>query len=110
MAQAITLILGIFAVIIAAQFRTVLDSILYAYSFLVSGLFIPTLGAFFWKRASATGALIAMVCGGGITMLLIMLKTAGLLSLPFGLDPVVFGMAVSALSFVAGSYIFPQKK
>jgi solute:Na+ symporter, SSS family len=109
MAQAVTLILGIFAVIIAAQFRTVLDSILYAYSFLVSGLFIPTLGAFFWKRASATGALIAMVCGGGVTMLLIMLKTTQLLSMPFGLDPVVFGMAVSALTFVIGSYIFPQK-
>ena len=110
MAQGVTFILGILAIIIATQFKTVLDSILYAYSFLVSGLFVPTLGAFFWKPASSSGALIAMICGGGITVILIALKSTGVLSLPLGLDPVVFGIAFSALTFIAGSYIFPEKK
>ncbi len=109
LSQGITLLLGIVAVMIAAQFQTVLDSILYAYAFLVSGLFVPTLGAFFWKRASAGGALLGMLGGGGLTMLLIALQGRGSVHLAFGLDPVVFGMLFSALAFVWGSGVFPQQ-
>ncbi len=107
-AQGVTLVLGVLAVLIASRFATVLDSILYAYAFLVSGLFVPTLGAFFWEKSSSAGAMTGMICGGGMTMLLIALETSEKLSLPLGLDPVVFGIVFSALTFVAGSYIFPR--
>lgn len=107
-AQGVTLILGVGAVLIAAQFTTVLASILYAYAFLVSGLLVPTLGAFFWKRSSSTGALIGMISGGGLTVILLTLQTLEGLTLPYGLDPVAFGIPVSFLGFIAGSLFFPR--
>lgn len=108
--QLVTLLLGVAAILIASQFQTVLDSILYAYAFLVSGLFIPTLGAFFWKRASSAGALAGMLGGGGLTIGLIALQTRDMITLPAGLDPVVFGMLFSAIVFVAGSFIWPVRQ
>ena len=51
----VTLIIGALAVLMASRFTTVLDAILYAYAFMVSGLFVPTLGAYFWRRSSSKG-------------------------------------------------------
>ena len=65
-----TLVIGVIAVALAAQFTTVLSAILHAYSFMVSGLFMPTLAAYFWKKASSAGALAGMISGGTITILL----------------------------------------
>jgi solute:Na+ symporter, SSS family len=109
LSQLITLVIGVLAVVIAAQFETVLDAILYAYAFMVSGLFVPTLGAFFWSRRSTTGALAGMLGGGTVTLLL-QLKV---LPLPAflqatGLDPTLYGIVVSALLFVSGSLLYPE--
>jgi len=78
---------------------------------MVSGLFIPTLGAYFWKRGSSAGALAGMVGGGSLTLLLI----AGGLHLPpwveaFGLDPALYGILFSALLFIPVSLTFPDPK
>ncbi len=106
LSQGATLLIGVIALLIAGRFQTVLGSILYAYAFLVSGLLVPTLGAFFWKRASSTGALLGMLGGGGLTLLLIGLR----LKLPLGLDAVVFGILFSAALFVPGSLWFPDAR
>lgn len=105
LSQAVTLLLGVVAISFAGMFQTVLDSILYAYAFLVSGLFIPTLAAFFWPRATSSGALAGMLAGGGLTVGLIAFKV----SLPLGLDPVVFGMLLSALALIVVSLVLPEK-
>ena len=65
--QLVTLVVGAIAIILALQFTTVLSGILHAYAFMVSGLTIPTLGAFFWTRSSSSGAIAAMLAGGGLT-------------------------------------------
>ncbi len=106
-----TLVIGLLAVVLAAQFKTVLNAILYAYAFMVSGLFIPTLGAYFWKKSSSAGALAGMI-GGGVLTLLLMTE---LISLPeslgaFGLDFSVFGIAFSMVLFVTVSLLIPDKK
>jgi len=104
--QAATLLLGVLAVALASRFNQVLDAILHAYAFMVSGLFVPTLGAYFWEGRSSVGALAGMVCGGGLTLTLTLLGTP----LPFALSPVLFGIALSAAAFVVGSAIFPDRK
>jgi SSS family solute:Na+ symporter len=111
LSQIATLAIGAIALLLAGAFSTVLGAVLYAYGFLVSGLFVPTLGAFFWRRASAAGALLGMISGGGLTMLLIALETipAEGITLPLGLDPVVFGMGLSAIVFVLGSLLLPDR-
>ena len=106
-----TLVIGLLAVGMASRFTMVLDAILYAYSFMVSGLFVPTLGAYFWKRSSSVGALGGMLSGGVLTLLLL----TGVLSLPasladIGLDPSLYGIVVSAIFLVTLSLFYPDGK
>ncbi|MFC1537778.1 sodium:solute symporter family protein, partial [Gemmatimonadota bacterium] len=73
-------------------------------------LFVPTLGAYFWKRASSTGAFWAMLLGGSLTILL----QLGLVSLPeavanIGLDATCYGVTLSAIVFISLSLIFPDR-
>jgi len=107
----VTLIIGVLAIVMASHFTTVLDAILYAYSFMVSGLFIPTLGAYFWRRASSAGAIGGMLAGGGLTLFLLIKR----LSLSAAetevlLDPSLWGILTSAVFFILLSLIFPDRK
>jgi len=111
LSQAVTLLVGVVAVVIASGFEKVLDAILYAYAFMVSGLFVPTLGAYFWKRASSTGAFWAMLLGGSLTIFL----QLGMCNLPatlanIGLDATCYGVALSTIVFISFSLIFPDRR
>ncbi len=103
--QLITLLIGIIAITLAWFMEDVLELMLYSYSFMVSGLFIPILGALFWKRSHPTGALIAMIMGGLTTVLLTIIKAP----LPLQLDPNVFGITVSAVFFFSFSLMLKSK-
>jgi len=104
LSQLVTLVIGLLAIIIASSFEKVLEAILFAYAFMVSGLFVPTLGAYFWKRSTSSGALWGMIAGGTATLLL----QLGIAGLPpplggLGLDPSVYGILISAVTFVTVS-------
>jgi solute:Na+ symporter, SSS family len=68
LSQAATLLIGVAALFLASTMTSVLDLMLHSYAFMVSGLFVPVIGAFWWKRSSSTGALWAMIAGGGTTL------------------------------------------
>ena len=107
----VTLIIGVSAIVIAVSFEKVLEIILYAYSFMVSGLFIPTLGAYFWKKSSSTGAFWGMLAGGLLTILL----QVKIISLPgflakAGIDAAFYGILLSAAVFITLSLVFPDGK
>lgn len=104
--QWLTLILGLFSLWLASSMQNVLQLMLYSYAFMVSGLFIPVIGAFFWKRSSSVAAMWAMLVGGGTTITLILINTR----LPLGLDPNIFGITASALTFVLLTFLFPNKE
>jgi solute:Na+ symporter, SSS family len=70
----LTVVIGGLSVSIALFLPKVLDAVLLAYSFMVSGLFVPTLAGLFWPRARAAGALASMLTGGGIAIVLHILK------------------------------------
>jgi solute:Na+ symporter, SSS family len=109
LSQGVTLAVGVASVgmaWVAARHGDVLTAILYAYSFMVSALFVPTLGAFFWSRSSTAGAFGGMLAGGGCTLALL----AADLELPLGLDPTAFGILVSALVFIVGSLQLPDRR
>lgn len=132
LSQGVTLVIGTVAVVIASSFATVLDAILYAYAFMVSGLFIPTLGAYFWRRASSAGALAGMLSGGVFTILLqtrvflhgrdflvvrgieltdfdpVGLTATIRYCMQLGLDPTFYGIVLSGLTFFSFSLIFPD--
>lgn len=104
--QIATLVLGVFALFLASTMQNVLDLMLYSYAFMVSGLFVPVLGAFYWKRSSSTGAFWAMLIGGATTVTLVVADW----KLPLGLDANIFGISASAVSFFVISYLFPSDK
>lgn len=96
----VTVILGIISFLLASWFTSVLDIVLQSYAFMVSGLLIPTLMGYFSKKPSTAGAFVSMLGGGGLTLVLIFLKTP----LPYGLDPTIYGLLASAVLY----YIFSK--
>ncbi|HQV30410.1 MAG TPA: sodium:solute symporter family protein [Calditrichia bacterium] len=93
--QLFTLVIGVVALALASFFSEVLDIILNAYAFMVSGLFVPTLAAYFVKGSRPEAAMAGMLGGGGITLWLIANRWEGL----GGLDPSIVGIAVSLAVF-----------
>jgi SSS family solute:Na+ symporter len=91
----ITLILGILAFLLATWFTSVLSIVLHSYSFMVSGLLVPTLIAYFSNKPSPRAALVSMIGGGGLTLVLIFLAV----ELPYGLDPTIFGIGTAAILY-----------
>lgn len=102
--QITTLGIGAGALILATAMTSVLDLMLYSYAFMVSGLFVPIIGALYWQKSSAVGAMAAMVLGGGTTVSLQLFVA----ELPAGLDPNVFGIGISAIAFIVLSLMFPD--
>jgi SSS family solute:Na+ symporter len=100
-----TLGLGLAALALAASMEQVLDLMLNSYAFMVSGLFVPVLGALFWSRRSSLAAGAAMVTGGATTVGLGMVFDR----LPLGLDGNVFGIAISALLFAVITWLRPDR-
>ena len=69
---------------------SVLDLMLHSYSFMVAGMIIPVLAALFTKKPKALAALLSLLCGGTLTLVLIL---SGKI-LPLGLDANIFGTLV----------------
>jgi SSS family solute:Na+ symporter len=93
--QILTLTIGIIALFLALKMTNVLDLMLYSYAFMVSGLFVPVLVALYARRKSIPAAIAAMIGGGATTVIL----SETNISLPFDLDPNVFGIGASALLY-----------
>lgn len=101
--QVLTFILGSLALLLATMMQNVLDLMLYSYAFMVSGLFVPVLGALFAKKKNSTAAFISMIAGGTTTITLIAVDV----SLPYNLDPNIFGIALSVISFLIFNSFLP---
>ncbi len=105
LSQLATAVIGILAVVLASRFTMVLDAILYAYAFMVSGLFAPTLAMFFWPRATGTAAFWSMLAGGGFTLT----ATIAGWGMPAGLDPTLFGIVLSGLVLMGVTLAAPRE-
>ncbi len=98
--QVLTLAIGIIAILIASQMTEVLSLMLYSYAFMVSGLVIPVVAGLFFGQRSPKAAISSMIVGGSVTAGL----TLSDLALPFGLDPNLFGLTMSLLTFLSVVY------
>lgn len=94
--QLATLVIGLLALVIAVSFTSVLDAILYAYSFMVAGLLVPTLAAYFLKRTHSGAAFWSMLTGGFTTIIMKIFR----LYLPLGLDQTLAGIMLSMAVFM----------
>ena len=64
-------------------------------------LFAPFTFGLFWKKASITGAWAAILFGGSTWLFCYIYNTR--------IDPTIYGTAISCLSMILGSIIFPNK-
>lgn len=96
LSQILTLLIGVFALVLAWQMTEVLDLMLYSYAFMVSGLFVPVVAGLFFGKKNPRAAISAMILGGSVTAGLTVWGGA----LPLGLDPNVFGLTTSAMAFI----------
>ncbi len=96
LSQILTFSIGVLAIILATQMQSVLDLMLYSYAFMVSGLFVPVLGMLFIKKPKPIAAILAMIGGGGTTLILILSN----IELPYSLDANLFGITMSAILFI----------
>jgi len=112
LSQIVTLVVGVFAILLASQMQNVLELMLYSYAFMVSGLFVPILGALFWKKSHPIAAFWSMLLGGTTTIVLILTKNKLPLGiqLPQNLDANAYGITVSLIIFVALSIYHTNKK
>lgn len=93
--QVSTLAIGVFSILLASVMANVLELMLYAYAFMVSGLCVPILAAIFLKKTYPQAALVSMITGGFITITLIILE----IDLPFGLDANIFGLSAAFIGY-----------
>jgi solute:Na+ symporter, SSS family len=73
-----------------------------AYDLLTGALFIPIVGALFWRRATAAGALVSMVVNSVVVVVFMVVD--GL----FANTPIIYGMLVSLVVFVVVSLLTPR--
>ncbi|MCA9751551.1 MAG: sodium:solute symporter family protein [Gemmatimonadetes bacterium] len=97
MSQIATLVIGAIALLLASRMTSVLDLMLYSYALMVSGLFVPVIAALTDRRPSPVAAGAAIIAGGATT---VALQASGV-ALPLGLDSNCFGLAVSAITYLA---------
>ncbi len=100
-----TLAIGVFAILLASVMENVLELMLYAYAFMVSGLCVPVVAAVFLKRRYPQPALASMITGGVITISLII---SGV-DLPYGLDANIFGLSAATLSYLVLHLVYDGK-
>ncbi len=101
--QLATLLIGVIAILIALYMESVLELMLHSYAFMVSGLFIPVLFGLYTRNPSSRGALVSMIAGGGLTLGLTFVPA----TLPFGLDPIAYGLLVGLASYLLIFKYFP---
>jgi SSS family solute:Na+ symporter len=102
LSQIVTLSVGVFAILLASQMQNVLELMLYSYAFMVSGLFVPVIGALFWHKSNPIAAFWSMLLGGSTTIGLIISNNKLPLNyyLPTYLDANIFGISVSLITFI----------
>ncbi|CAN5122555.1 sodium:solute symporter [soil metagenome] len=94
-----TLIVGIVVLAISVAVADVVGALTVAYNLLTGALFVPIIGALFWRRATGARALVSMLVSSVVVIVLMI--TQGLLAN----SPIYIGMFTSLVVFVLVSLL-----
>jgi SSS family solute:Na+ symporter len=100
--RATTLLVGIVVLIISLIVSDVVGALTVAYDLLSGALFVPIVGALFWRRATTAGALASMAAGSIVVVTFMVVD--GL----FANTPIIWGMLASLVAFVVVSLLTPR--
>lgn len=90
-------VIGTASTVAALVTPSILELLLTTQQIFAGATFVPILAGLYWKRANSTGALAAMVLGGGSTTVC---EVFGLVS-----EPLLVGITFSALGLVGGTLL-----
>ena len=98
--------IGVIGLIIATRGASIESLTLWTFRIIIPATFIPTLAAFYWKRATASGALASSILGAATSGLWTWLVLPELsLRMQSILEPAFIGVMISLIALVAGSYM-----
>jgi SSS family solute:Na+ symporter len=97
-----TLLVGVVVLVISLIVSDVVGALTVAYDLLTGALFVPIVGALFWTRATAAGALASIVVSSVVVVAL--MAILGL----FANEPITYGLLVSLVVFVVVSLLTPR--
>jgi SSS family solute:Na+ symporter len=97
-----TLLVGIVVLVISLIVSDVVGALTVAYDLLSGALFVPIVGALFWRRATAAGALASMAVGSAVVVIFMVVD--GL----FANTPIIWGILASLVAFVVVSLLTPK--
>ncbi|MQA95146.1 MAG: sodium:solute symporter [Streptosporangiales bacterium] len=90
---------GVATLVVSVLVSDVVGALTVAYDLLTGALFVPIVGALFWRRATTAGAVSAIAVAGVVVVILMAVR--GLDSN----DPIIYGMAVNLVVFVVVSLL-----
>lgn len=96
-------VVGLFGVVFALYMKGIFDILLLAFAIFVSGIFVPTMAAIFWKKATKAGALISSIIASIAVILLYGMKMSGML--PGDVQPIFISIIISFVLMVVISLI-----
>jgi solute:Na+ symporter, SSS family len=99
MSRVIVVLLGLFALLQATRFESILKAALYAYTVYGAAVTPVVMAVFFWKRTTTTAAIISIALG---TVVTVGWNLAG-----FELDAVYPALGASVISLIAVSLAMP---
>jgi SSS family solute:Na+ symporter len=99
-------LMGVIGLLFAGLLPNVISLTELTFRIIIPATFLPTLAAFYWKRATATGALTASLLGAAAAAIWTFAVLPNLSeTLQSVFEPAFIGVAVSCLGLVAGSYL-----
>ncbi len=106
----IVILLGLFAVLQASQFESVLKASLYAYTVYGAAVTPSVMAVFFWRRSTTAGAVSSIILGTIVTVAWQLFQQYGSLAVKSAIgsiDAVYPALAASVCSLIAVSLLTP---
>jgi SSS family solute:Na+ symporter/sodium/proline symporter len=105
-------VLGLFALLQATQFESVLEASLYAYTIYGAAITPSVLAVFFWKRTTAQAAVVSILMGTIVTIVWKQLQHHAPQALPVdaSLDAIYPALLFSMASLIGISLLTPPPK
>lgn len=101
-------LMGVAGLVFAASFPNIIFLTELTFRIMIPATFLPTMAAFYWKRATAAGAIASSLVGAIVSGLWTFLVLPGLAPpILFLLEPAFIGVVASAVGLFAGSYLSP---
>lgn len=97
LARGFILVIGVLGIFFALNMKGIFDILLLAFAIFVSGIFVPTMAAIYWEKATRAGALISSIVASIAVVVLYGLKLSKVLP---NIEPIFISILISFVFMV----------